>query len=105
MQEAAILYVDVSFEESLRKNRRRFNPDKPDSILEHGLPDEKLKNCTRTIDWEKFRGPSDSEYIGQRTQVPYCCFRQRRRCARGPELGQRLEQVLRSLHERCRRRP
>lgn len=36
---AAILYISVSYEESLRKNRRRFNPDRPDSILEHGLPD------------------------------------------------------------------
>ena len=27
---AAVLYVDVSYEESLRKNRKRFNPQKPD---------------------------------------------------------------------------
>jgi len=40
----AILYINVSWEESLRKNRARFNPDRPDSILEHGLSDEKLKN-------------------------------------------------------------
>ena len=38
----AVLYIKVSFSESLRKNRRRFNPDKPHSILEHSLPDEKL---------------------------------------------------------------
>jgi len=37
----AILYLDVSWEESLRKNRARFNPDKPDSILEHGLSIQK----------------------------------------------------------------
>jgi len=27
-EHAAILYVDVAFEESLQKNRARFNPDK-----------------------------------------------------------------------------
>ena len=35
LKELAVLYVEVPWEESLRKNRKRFNPDKPDSILEH----------------------------------------------------------------------
>ncbi len=39
----AILYINVSWDQSLLKNRRRFNPDRPDSILEHGLSDEKLE--------------------------------------------------------------
>ncbi len=29
----AVLYLNVSFEESLRKNRKRYNPLQPDSIL------------------------------------------------------------------------
>jgi hypothetical protein len=47
LERACILYVKVSFAESLRKNRRRFNPDRPDSILEHGLSDEKLERLYR----------------------------------------------------------
>ena len=43
LKNMAVLYIDVPWEESLRKNRRRFNPDKPDSILEHGLPDQKME--------------------------------------------------------------
>ena len=43
LSRAAVLYIDVSWEESLRKNRKRANPDKPDSILEHSLPDQKLE--------------------------------------------------------------
>ncbi len=43
IQKMAILYIDVPWEKSLRKNRVRFNPDRPDSILEHGLSDEKLE--------------------------------------------------------------
>ena len=50
---AAILYVDVSWEESLRKNRIRFNPEKPDSILEHSLPDEKLAKMYFETDWNE----------------------------------------------------
>jgi hypothetical protein len=50
---ASILYIDVSWEESLRKNRKRFNPEKPDSILEHALPDEKLTRMYCGIDWDE----------------------------------------------------
>jgi len=46
------IYIDVTWEESLRKNRLRFNPQRPDSVLEHSLPDEivfiimRLSFCT-----------------------------------------------------------
>lgn len=108
LKKAAILYVDVSFEESLRKNRRRFNPDKPDSILEHGLPDEKLTALYKDIDWEEFRGPADSEYISiQGVQIPYAVFDNEDDVTtpRGPELETRLEKVLQTLQQRCSRRP
>jgi len=48
---ACVLYVRVSFAESLRKNRRRFNPDRPHSILEHSLPDAKMERLYRDDDW------------------------------------------------------
>ena len=48
----AILYINVSFEESLRKNRARFNPEKPDSILQHSLPDEKMDRLYHDTDWQ-----------------------------------------------------
>ncbi|MCF7948239.1 MAG: hypothetical protein K9M94_06610 [Spirochaetia bacterium] len=107
LSKAAILYVDVSFKESLRKNRTRFNPDKPDSILEHGLSDEKLTSLYKEIDWEEFRGPADSHYIPiQGIQVPFVVFDNEDDVTtdRGPELGIRLEQALHDLHERYRLR-
>ena len=107
LSKAAIFYVDVSFKESLRKNRKRFNPDKPDSILEHGLSDKKLTSLYKEIDWEEFRGPADSQYIQiQGIQVPYVVFDNEDDVTtdRGPELGSRLEQALHSLHERYRLR-
>ncbi len=71
LEKAAILYIDVPFEESLRKNRRRFNPDRPDSILEHGLPDSKLEKMYKLVDWEEFKG-NDSEFITIKThKIPY----------------------------------
>nr|HPI72548.1 hypothetical protein [bacterium] len=71
LQRAAILYIDVGYEESLRKNRRRFNPNRPDSILEHGLPDAKLERLYREVDWQQVSKPSASHVSIQGIKVPY----------------------------------
>lgn len=74
LQQAVILYIDVPYEESLRKNRRRFNPDKPDSILEHGLPDSKLERLYKEVDWDAVSA-SNPEVITIRDRVvPYAIF-------------------------------
>jgi hypothetical protein len=74
LQEAVSLYVNVSFEESLRKNHQRSNPDRPDSILEHGLPNEKLKTLYRLDDWALF-SKSGPEYLHTgEFRVPYVVF-------------------------------
>ncbi|MGV8027330.1 MAG: hypothetical protein AB2L18_12305 [Anaerolineaceae bacterium] len=74
VENSGILYLDVSWEESLRKNRRRFNPEKPDSLLEHGIPDEKLKYMYYETDWDEITGnsPDYLEISGER--VPYVVF-------------------------------
>ena len=71
---ASILYIDVSWEESLRKNRKRFNPEKPDSIIEHSLPDEKLTRMYFETDWDEL-SKQNREFIriGNK-MVPYSIF-------------------------------
>lgn len=74
LRHASSLYVKVSYEESLRKNRRRFNPDRPDSILEHGLSDGKLQNLYRHDDWDAF-SQADPKYLHVHgVNVPYVVF-------------------------------
>ncbi|MFH2103061.1 MAG: hypothetical protein ABIJ39_06865 [Chloroflexota bacterium] len=74
LQKAGIIYVNVSFEESLRKNHRRYNPDRPDSILEHGLPDEKMERLYRYDDWTQI-APQEHGFLGVRGwQIPYAVF-------------------------------
>lgn len=74
LKRAVVLYVDVPFEESLRKNRLRYNPKRPDSILEHGLPDEKMERLYRLDDWQNF-SQSDPEYLHVRdVAIPYSVF-------------------------------
>ncbi len=92
----AVLYIDVTFEESLRKNRRRFNPDKPHSILEHGLPDDKMKKLYGPSDWDEFTAAGDAFVDVNGIKVPYAVFDNSDdlTTAGGDALGYRLEQVL-----------
>ena len=99
LKRAAIFYIDVSFEESLRKNRQRFNPAKPDSILEHGLPDAKLTRLYKDCDWEEFRG-NDPEFIKIKGhKVPYVVLHNEPdiTTARDENLGRVLEELLNKL--------
>lgn len=71
LEKLAVIYVQVSWEESLRKNRKRFNPDKPDSILQHSLPDEKLEKLYRYNDWESISSTDPNYLHVQGATVPY----------------------------------
>ncbi len=101
LQRAALMYVRVPFEESLRKNRRRFNPDKPDSILEHSMPDEKMERLYRDDDWATV-APGDSGRLNVRGQsVPYAVFPNEDdvTTSKPEQLARRLESVLDTLWE------
>jgi hypothetical protein len=99
LEKMAVLYIDVTWEESLRKNRKRFNPNKPDSILEHSLEDWKLERLYKEVDWAEVSS-RDPQYLTiQGTQVPYVVFDNADDVTtqRGAALGERLEQVLKKL--------
>jgi hypothetical protein len=74
LEKALIVYINVTYEESLRKNRNRFNPQRPDSILEHGLPDEKLEKMYRHVDWDEVSSHSRTHIEIKGHRVPYVVF-------------------------------
>ena len=74
LKSACILYVNVSYKESLRKNRLRFNPQRPHSILEHAMPDEKLENLYFEDDWHHLAGLESNFLSLDSCQVPYAVF-------------------------------
>jgi len=74
LEHSAIVYVNVPFEESLRKNRKRFNPDKPDSILEHGLPDSKLEKMYKEVDFHEVIAGNATHIEINGIKVPYVIF-------------------------------
>ena len=106
LERAVVLYVEVSFEESLRKNSRRFNPQAPHSILEHSLPEEKMRRLYGADDWARF-GDQDSGYLGLADlRVPYAVFanEEDHTSAGGQRLGRPLERCCRKLWELAARR-
>ncbi|NQS91498.1 MAG: hypothetical protein HQ574_03735 [Chloroflexi bacterium] len=92
----AILYIDVSWDESLRKNRARFNPDRPDSILEHGLSDNKMESLYKDSDWENIIADQPEDILIQGISVPYVIFENEDDVTTqgGPVLSTRLHEKL-----------
>lgn len=74
LDKAACLYINVSYEESQRKNRKRYNPDRPDSILEHALSDRKMQTLYRDDDWDSFSRGNEAYLHLRNFRLPYVVF-------------------------------
>lgn len=99
LSRAAVLYLNVSFEESFRKNRARYRPEEADSILFHGLPDEKMNTMYRHDDFAEFTADDPHFVTVQGIRVPYAIFDNADDVTSGPPhmLGARLEDALARL--------
>lgn len=102
LEYAAILYNQVSYAESLRKNRQRFNPDQPDSILQHGLSEEKMDRLYKESDWDGVTAGQPDVLMIKGIPVPYVIFENEDDVTTpgGEPLGRRLEEALGQLWEK-----
>ncbi len=74
LKKAALVYIKVPYEESVRKNRRRAKKGEEHSILHHSLPDEKMDFYYKINDWDKLEA-KDPDYIEVKgIRVPYVAF-------------------------------
>jgi hypothetical protein len=101
LSRACTIYIDVPWEESLRRNRRRRNPDRPDSILEHSIEEKKLEMLYRDSDWRDFSA-ADPHYLRVREhRIPYAVFSNQPEVTDRPEeLGRRLQGITEALSVR-----
>jgi hypothetical protein len=104
LNRAAVLYIDVSYEESVRKNRARYNPERAHSILEHGLPEDKMDTLYRNTDWHSLSAADPHHLLLRGVRIPYAVMENEDdvTTAGGPALGTRLELVMHALWERYR---
>ena len=99
LNRAGIFYIDVSYEESVRKNRARKRLGQEDSILFHSLPDEKMEFYYKVNDWKKLT-EDDPKYIAVKgIKVPYAVFHNEPdlTTAGGEPLGKALEETFGKL--------
>jgi hypothetical protein len=101
LKRAAIVYVSVPYEESLRRNRRRARPGLEDSILYHSLEDSKMEALYKTNDWDKLSlGQSSGTMKIQGHRVPFAVFQNEPEKTDDPaKLGPALEEVFGRLVE------
>jgi hypothetical protein len=74
LRRVSLMYIRVSYEESVRKNHRRARKGQEDSILYHSLPDEKMDFYYKTNDWDKLEAKDPSFIEVKGFKIPYAVF-------------------------------
>ncbi len=98
LSRAALMYIKVSYEESVRKNHRRARKGQEDSILYHSLPDEKMDFYYKTNDWERIAAENPNYIAVKGFKVPYGVFENEPEKTLDPVLiGQELERVTQKI--------
>jgi len=98
LRRASLMYIRVSYEESVRKNHRRARKGQEDSILYHSLPDEKMDFYYKTNDWEKLEVKDRNIIEVKGFKIPYAVFENEPEKTLDPKLiGQELERATKKL--------
>lgn len=63
LQQAAILYIQVSFEESWRRNVARYDENQKDGILTHAVPRAEMERTYGEDDWDDLTAGKPDGYI------------------------------------------
>jgi hypothetical protein len=72
LSRGAVLYIQVSFEESFRRNSARYKPGQEESILFHKVPDRDMLGFFRDNDWaELTAGAPDGWLALAGVRVPF----------------------------------
>ena len=98
---SGICYIKVSYEESVRKNRRRARKGQEDTVLFHSLPDDKMDFYYKVNDWDKIAPDMDGYMKVNGINVPYAVFPNEPEATDAPEkIAPVLEETLCRLWKR-----
>ena len=100
LKRGAILYIQVSFEESYRRNAARYRRGQEESILFHKVPDRDMLGFFRHNDWEQISGAAPygrTEIAG--VSIPFVSMNNEPESIDPEILGERYAQALGRLLE------
>lgn len=100
LKRAAVLYIDVSFEESNRRNTARYEAKLKHSVLAHKVPEEDVIRFSRSTDWHELTNNRESGTlkIGS-VELPFVTMKNEPELAPGPEIAERYKKALDRLYE------
>ncbi len=103
---AAILYVDVTFEESQRRNEARYQEALAHSILAHRLPQESVERFSRQQDFADLTDGASSGYVEVHgIQVPFISMPNAPQLTERDDLEARYLPTLQTLWKLYQERP
>jgi hypothetical protein len=95
LERAAILYIEVSFEESCRRNSARYKPGLEESTLFHTVPDRDMHGFFRDNDWKAVTGgAADGRLTCAGVQVPFVSMNNEPESTDPAVLGDRYRRAL-----------
>ncbi len=98
LNRAVILYVNVSFEESWRRNNARYEEKKKHSILAHKATDRVVNAFYKEDDWQEVTGGKESGYVDvDDIKIPFVTVKNEPEIKEPDLLAERYETALKSL--------
>lgn len=100
LRKGAILFIDVSFEESYRRNTARYVKGLEASILSHKVPDRDMYGFFRENDWKELTGGAAEGLltVGE-VRIPFVNMGNEPESTDPAVLGERYGRALRRLME------
>jgi len=71
LADGAILYLSVSYKESLRRNRHRYDRAHRDGLLTHSVPEEEMARTYQEDDWAELASKEAGYLTIRGYRVPY----------------------------------
>ena len=97
---AAIFFVDVTKDESWRRNVARYEEKKKHSILAHSLPRETYEYHFGTHDWHDLTDKKESGHLEKGgIKVPFVTMNNEPELPPGPEIAKRYKAAFDKLYE------